>query len=70
MSGVVYTARIPGGHTRGAHTTQFAGERAEALLIDQLLDQDDPRYETPRHPRRRVARGITAKSITFNEVAE
>jgi hypothetical protein len=31
---------------------------------------DNPRYETPRHPLRRLARGITAKSIRFNEVAE
>jgi plasmid replication initiation protein len=46
------------------------GEEVIHFLKRDLLSLDDPRYETPRHPRRRVARGITAKSIKFNEVAE
>ena len=46
------------------------GEEVIHFLKRDLLALDDPRYETPRHPRRRVARGITSKSIKFNEVAE
>jgi plasmid replication initiation protein len=46
------------------------GEEVVHFLRRNLLRTDDPRYETPRHPRRRLARGITSKSITFNEVVE
>jgi plasmid replication initiation protein len=46
------------------------GEEVIHFLKRDLLALDDPRYETPRHPRRRVARGITAKSLKFNAVAE
>src|SRR5438270_4676675 len=46
------------------------GEEVIHFLKRDLLAVDDPRYETPRHVRRRVARGITSKSIRFNEVAE
>jgi plasmid replication initiation protein len=34
------------------------------------LDVNDPRYEMPRHPRRRLSRGITAKALRFSEIAE
>jgi plasmid replication initiation protein len=33
-----------------------------------LLDIMDSRYESPRHPRRRIARGITSKSVKFNTI--
>src|SRR3984893_14970205 len=44
------------------------GEEVIHFLKRDLLALDDPRYETPRHPRRRFARGITSKSIKFNVV--
>ena len=56
-----YTAMI---HKNGE------GEEVIHFLKRDLLALEDPRYETPRHPRRRIARGITSKSIKFNEVAE
>jgi plasmid replication initiation protein len=46
------------------------GEEVIHFLKRSLLALDDPRYEAPRHPRRRVARGITSKAIRFKEVAE
>jgi plasmid replication initiation protein len=46
------------------------GEEVVTFLKRDQLALDDPRYETTRHPRRRIARGITAKSLKFNEVAE
>ena len=46
------------------------GEEIIHFLKRDQLSMDDPRYESPRHPRRRVARGIKSKSIKFNEVAE
>jgi plasmid replication initiation protein len=46
------------------------GEEVVHFLRRNLLATNDPEYETPRHPRRRVARGITAKAITFNRVAK
>jgi plasmid replication initiation protein len=45
------------------------GDEVVHFLRRALLSVDDPRYETPRHPRRRVGRGITSKSITFKAVA-
>lgn len=45
------------------------GEEVVHFLKRTLLGVTDPRYETPRHPRRRVARGVRAKSIKFNAVA-
>ena len=45
------------------------GDEVIHFLKRNLLSTEDPRYETPRHPRRRVARGITAKSWKFNTVA-
>ena len=46
------------------------GEEVIHFLKRDHLAVDDPRYETPRHPRRRIARGITSKSIKFNELVE
>jgi len=45
------------------------GEEVIHFLKRDLLALDDARYATPRHPRRRVARGINSKSFTFNKVA-
>lgn len=45
------------------------GEEIIHFVRRDTLDVDDPRYETRRHPRRRIARGITSKSIKFNAVA-
>jgi hypothetical protein len=45
------------------------GDEIVHFLKRDLLSLDDPRYETPRHPRRRVARGITSKSIRFSNIA-
>jgi plasmid replication initiation protein len=45
------------------------GEEIVRFIKRDQLDINDPRYETPRHPRRRVARGITSKSLTFNAMA-
>jgi plasmid replication initiation protein len=45
------------------------GDEVVSFLRRNLLSTNDPRYETPRHPRRRVARGITAKSYNFQAVA-
>jgi len=46
------------------------GEEVIHFLKRDHLAIADPRYKTPRHPRRRVARGITSKSIKFNELPE
>jgi plasmid replication initiation protein len=46
------------------------GEEVIRFLRRNLLATSDPRYETPRHPRRRVARGIASKSIKFIELTE
>jgi plasmid replication initiation protein len=46
------------------------GEEIVHFLKRDQLPQDDPRYETPRHPRRRLARGITSKAIQFSAIAE
>ena len=46
------------------------GDEVIHFLKRDTLDVNDPRYETPRHPRRRVARGITSKSLKFNAIAE
>ena len=56
----------------GGHL-QIRRTPGDMLRIDLKRDHlaiTDPRYETPRHPRRRIARGITSKSIRFNELAE
>jgi plasmid replication initiation protein len=44
------------------------GEEIIHFLKRDLLSMDDPRYETPRHARRRLARGITSKSLKFSDV--
>ncbi len=41
------------------------GEEIIHLLKRDQLSASDPRYETPRHARRRAAAGITSKAITF-----
>jgi len=46
------------------------GDEVIHFLKRELLSVNDPRYESPRHPRRRVARGITSKSLKFNHVTE
>ena len=45
------------------------GDEIVHFLRRNLLAVDDPRYETPRHPRRRNAQGITSKSLKFLDVA-
>jgi len=45
------------------------GEEVIHFLRRNFLAVTDPRYETPRHPRRRVARGITSKSTKFKQIA-
>jgi plasmid replication initiation protein len=44
------------------------GDEVVHFLKRDRLDSNDPRYESPRHPRRRIAGGITSKSIKFNAV--
>ena len=56
-------------YTTVLHKNEEGEEIVQFLKRDQL-SLDDPRYETPRHPRRRVARGITSKSIKLNAVVE
>jgi plasmid replication initiation protein len=51
------------------HKNEEADEVVRFLSRD-LLALDDPRYESPRHPRRRMARGITSKALKFNAVVE
>lgn len=45
------------------------GEEVIGFLKRDTLAVDDPRYEMPRHPRRRVTRGITAKALKFSSMA-
>jgi plasmid replication initiation protein len=49
------------------HRNEEGEEVIHFLKRDQLA-VTDPNYESPRHPRRRIARGITSKAIKFNEV--
>ena len=46
------------------------GDEVIHFLKRDTLDVNDPRYETPRHPHRRVARGITSKALRINAIAE
>ena len=46
------------------------GEEVIHFLRRNLLSTKDPRYESPRNPRRRISRGIASKSIKFVEPAE
>jgi plasmid replication initiation protein len=54
-------------YTTGMHKNDN-GEEIVRFLKRDLLPMDDPRYETPRHIRRRMARGIASKSIKFSAV--
>jgi plasmid replication initiation protein len=56
-------------YTSDIHKNEEADEVIHFLKRD-TLDVNDPRYETSRHPRRRVARGIASKAIRFNPLAE
>ena len=56
-------------YTTLLHKNEEGDEIVHFLKRDQFA-LDDPRYESPRHPRRRVARGITSKSIKFSEIVE
>ena len=42
------------------------GDQIVHFLRRNQLPLDDPRYESPRHVRRRIARGIQSRSIKFN----
>ncbi len=44
------------------------GDEVVSFLRRSQLDSEDSEYETKRHPRRRIARGITSKSIKFSNV--
>jgi plasmid replication initiation protein len=44
------------------------GDEVVHFVKRDTLDINDPRYETPRHPRRRLAQGVTSKAIRFNEI--
>jgi plasmid replication initiation protein len=46
------------------------GEEIIHFVNRKTLPVDDPRFETDRSPRRRVGRGITSRSIKFNEMAD
>ena len=54
-------------YTAMLHKNEEGDEIVHFLKRDRL-PADDPRFESPRHPRRRIARGITSKSLRFNEV--
>ena len=45
------------------------GDEIVYMLRRSLLPVDDPRFETPRHHRRRHAGGITRKAIRFHSAA-
>jgi plasmid replication initiation protein len=55
-------------YTAALHKNE-EGEEVISFLKRSLLSVSDPRYEMPRHPRRRIGRGITAKAIKFSGVA-
>ena len=56
-------------YTALLHRNDEGDEIVHFLKRDQLA-LNDPRYVTPRHRRRRVARGITSQSIKFSEIVE
>ncbi len=56
-------------YTSVLHKNEEGDEIVHFLKRDQLA-MSDPRYQTQRHPRRRHARGITAKAIQFSELSE
>ena len=45
------------------------GDEIVGFLRRDQLSIQDARYETPRHRRRRISRGITTKSLKFNDPA-
>jgi plasmid replication initiation protein len=56
-------------YTMVTHKNEEGDEVIHFLKRDQLA-LDDQRYQSPRHPRRRVARGITSKAIKFNGLVD
>ena len=56
-------------YTAQLHKNQEGDEIVHFLKRDQL-GVNDPRYETPRHPRRRIAQGISSKSLKFVEIPQ
>jgi plasmid replication initiation protein len=46
------------------------GDEVIHFVKRDTLDVHDPRYETTRHPHRRVARGISSKALRINALAE
>jgi plasmid replication initiation protein len=52
-------------YTSVLHKNEEGDEIVHFVKRDQL-DISDPRYECPRHPRRRHAGGITSKALRFN----
>ena len=46
------------------------GDEVVHFLKRNTLDPNNPKYEAPRHPRRRVARGITSEALEFNTIAK
>lgn len=46
------------------------GDEVVHFIKRDQLSVDDPRYELPRSPRRRMVRGITSKTLKFSDVAE
>jgi hypothetical protein len=71
FSGSLFASQTSGRpfHRELLHKNEEGDEVVHFLKRDQLA-LNDPRYVTPRHPRRRVARGIASKSIQFNGVDE
>ena len=45
------------------------GDEIVHFIRRSQLSVTDPRFETPRHRRRRLAGGLTSKSIKFNDSA-
>src|SRR5215469_2336045 len=45
------------------------GEEVVSFLPREQLSVTDPRFQGSRHPRRRIARGITSKGLKFQEPA-
>ncbi len=56
-------------YTSNIHKNEEGDEVIHFLKRD-TLDVLDPRYETPRHPHRRVARGISSKALRINAIVE
>jgi plasmid replication initiation protein len=50
------------------HKNEEGDEIVQFIPRDQFKT-NDPRFQSSRHPRRRVARGITSKGSTFNKTA-